>query len=64
VKILIVEDSVSIRNNLKKFISEIKSFDVIGEAEDSAPAITIIKDAKPDIIILDVELKKAADLKF
>ncbi len=56
-KILIVEDAPAIRENLKKFISDIKDFKVSGEAEDSSTAIKLINETNPDIIILDVELK-------
>lgn len=59
-KILIVEDAPNIRTNLKKFFSELKELNISGEAEDSESAISLINKTKPDIIILDVELKKGS----
>lgn len=58
-KILIVEDALNIRNSLKKFISEIDGVSVSGEAEDSGSAINLINETNPDVILLDVELKKS-----
>lgn len=66
-KILIVEDSALVRVNLKKFISEMKGFKITGEAEDSQTAINLISKKKPDVIILDIELKDSSGfdvLKF
>jgi DNA-binding NarL/FixJ family response regulator len=59
VDILIVDDSPNIRNNLKKFLSEIKGVIVLGEAESSEVAIELINKTKPEVIILDVELKNS-----
>jgi DNA-binding NarL/FixJ family response regulator len=56
-KILLVEDSPQIRNNLKKFISEINGVKICGEEETSVSAINTLKIKKPEIVILDVELK-------
>jgi len=59
VKIAIVEDSDHIRKNLIKFISAIKDAEVVGEAEDVDPAIILIEEKKPDIVVLDIELKNS-----
>lgn len=58
--ILIVDDSVNIRNNLKKFFSEITGIIISGEAENAQSAIELFNSSKPDIIILDVELKESS----
>lgn len=58
-KIAIVEDSDHIRKNLIKFISAIKDAEVVGEAEDVDPAIILIEEKKPDIVVLDIELKNS-----
>jgi len=60
VDILIVDDSPNIRNNLKKFLSEINGVSVSGEAESSGSAIELINKAKPNLIILDVELNNSS----
>ena len=58
-KIVIVEDSGYIRQNLIKFISTIKGAEIVGEAEDVEPAVKLINEKSPDIITLDIELKKS-----
>ena len=59
-EILLVDDAQNIRNNLKRFISELKGVKVSGEADDYNSAIEIINNTKPDIIILDIELKNSS----
>ncbi|HSP89019.1 MAG TPA: response regulator [Ignavibacteriaceae bacterium] len=66
-KVLIVEDSLYIRTNLKKLFSEMKNINISGEAESSEEAIELLKKEEHDIIILDVELKNSTGfdvLKF
>ena len=58
-KITIVEDSCYIRKNLIRFISEIKGTEIVGEAEDVEYGFKLIEEKKPDIIILDIELKNS-----
>jgi DNA-binding NarL/FixJ family response regulator len=60
VKILIVEDSPQIRKNLRRFISDNDEMLILNEAENSDSGINLIKTTKPDIIILDVELKDSS----
>jgi chemotaxis response regulator CheB len=57
VKIAIVEDSDYIRKNLIKFISAIKGAEVVVEAEDVGPAIIVIEEKKPDIVVLSLPSK-------
>ena len=59
-KIAIVDDSPQIRTNLLKFISLIKGSEVVIEAVDARSAIELIKGKKPDIVILDIELKNSS----
>ncbi len=58
--ILIVDDSPNIRNNLKKFLSEVNNVSIVGEADNSGFAVELINKTKPDLIILDVELKNGS----
>jgi len=55
-KILIVEDSALTRKIIKRIFHE-NSFAVI-EAEDGIEALAILKDHKPDLILLDIVMPK------
>jgi DNA-binding NarL/FixJ family response regulator len=59
-KLLIVEDSINIRQNLRKLISSIKDIEIIGEAEDEKKAVRLALKKNPDIIILDIDLKEGS----
>jgi len=59
-KIAIVDDSYHIRKNLIRFITEIKGAEIVGEASDTASALKLIEDKKPDIVVLDIELKNSS----
>ena len=56
-RILIVDDSATLRKDLKKLLMPIKNIEIIGEAVDSAGAVKLYETLNPDIIILDIDLK-------
>jgi len=55
-KILLVDDSSLLRNNLKKILISIPNLKLVGEALDSDSALRLNNELKPDIIILDIDL--------
>ncbi len=56
-KIILVEDHPIFRKGLAQLINNEKSMEVVGEAEDSVEALRIIKNEKPDLVIIDITLK-------
>ncbi len=54
--VLLVDDSGLLRNNLKRVISSIPNLHLVGEALDSATALRLVDELKPDILILDIDL--------
>ncbi len=65
-RVLIVDDSSIVRQNLKKIIDSIEGIELYDEAEDYQSAIEKIKDAMPDILILDINLgeKSGIDILY
>ncbi len=63
-KVLIVDDSLLFRETLKKRLSEESNIDVIGVAVDSFDAYEKIKQLKPDVVTLDVEMPKLNGIDF
>jgi DNA-binding NarL/FixJ family response regulator len=59
-KILIVDDSYMLREDLKKMISLIKGLEVAGEASNVIDAVKLAKELRPDIIILDINLPEGS----
>lgn len=60
--VLLVDDSSLLRNNLKRIISSIPNLHLIGEALDSATALRLIDELKPDILILDIDLIRGSGI--
>ncbi|MGK9476810.1 response regulator [Melioribacter sp. OK-6-Me] len=65
-RVLIVDDSSIVRQNLKKIIDSIDGIELYGEAEDYQSAIEKIKNEMPDILILDINLgeKSGIDILY
>ncbi|MAT38576.1 MAG: chemotaxis response regulator protein-glutamate methylesterase [Ectothiorhodospiraceae bacterium] len=56
IKVLIIDDSSFIRTQVRSLFEGEHDFMVIGEGKDGSEAVTLTKQFKPDIIILDVEM--------
>ncbi len=56
-RILIVDDSVLARNNLKSIL-ETGSHKVVGEASDGEQAVDQYRKLKPDIVTMDITMPK------
>ncbi len=60
---MIVEDSSLLRDNLKKMIYSIPDLLLVGEAYDYSGAVKINNEQKPDIVLLDIDLKAGNGLE-
>jgi two-component system chemotaxis response regulator CheB len=57
-RVLVVDDSLLMRQILKDIINSDKAFMVVGEAADGAEAIEKFRILDPDIVTLDIEMPK------
>jgi len=64
VRVLIVDDSATIRRLLMQILSRDPQIEVVGEAPEPAVARRMIKDLNPDVITLDVEMPNMNGLEF
>jgi two-component system, chemotaxis family, protein-glutamate methylesterase/glutaminase len=64
VRVLIVDDSATIRHLLAAVLSRDETIEVVGAAPDAAAARQMIKDLNPDVITLDVEMPNMNGLEF
>lgn len=58
IKVLIVDDSASVRAALSKGLEADPRFTVAGAARDGLDAIARVKELEPDVITMDVEMPK------
>ena len=52
-RILIVDDSPSVRTALRKFLEQNNDWRVCGEAEDGREAVDSARQLKPDVVVMD-----------
>lgn len=64
IKVLIVDDSISIQRMLSQIINNTEGMTVIGTAGNPYEAIKILKMTKPDVITLDIEMPGMSGISF
>jgi len=64
IRVLIVDDSRMIRDVLTDILSEYDDIEVAGAAADAFEARDMIRDLKPDVLTLDIEMPKMNGLEF
>ena len=57
-KILIVDDHRVVKEGIESLMISYPEFEVIGGALDGQEALEKIKELKPDIVIMDIEMPK------
>uniref|UniRef100_A0A832IEK9 Response regulator n=1 Tax=Pseudothermotoga hypogea TaxID=57487 RepID=A0A832IEK9_9THEM len=55
-KVLVVDDSLFVRNIVKKVLTESGKFCIVGEAANGKEAVELAEKLEPDIMILDVTM--------
>lgn len=55
-KLLLVDDEAPARRRMRRLLESEPDITVIGEAEDGPAAVAAIRDLKPDLILLDIEM--------
>ena len=56
VRVVVVDDSAVVRHVLGALIDEDGSLDLVGTANNGSLALRIIRQARPDVVVLDVEM--------
>ncbi|HEU5043273.1 MAG TPA: response regulator [Nocardioidaceae bacterium] len=56
-RVVIAEDEALIRMDLAEMLAE-DGYDVVGQAGDGEKAVTLARDLRPDLVVLDVKMPK------
>jgi DNA-binding NarL/FixJ family response regulator len=62
VKVCIVEDSDAVRERLSAMLTETAGVEVVGTASGAKEAITIVRERRPDVVVLDLQLSDGSGL--
>ncbi len=55
-KVLIVDDEGPARDRLRQLVDDLDDYEFAGEASNGEQAISLVSDAKPDIVLLDIRM--------
>src|SRR5205085_715104 len=56
VRVLIADDSAPVRQRLATLLEDTGMVDLVGEASDALETLVDIKELKPDVVILDIQM--------
>jgi DNA-binding NarL/FixJ family response regulator len=59
-KIFIADVAARFRNQLIELLSEIDAVEVVGQAGDTATALSAIKALRPDVVMVDIQLSEGS----
>jgi len=57
-KLVLVDDSLAIQRSLSRMLCSIPGVDLVGMAGDLGAALVLIDSARPDVVLLDVNLPR------
>ncbi|MCB0857749.1 MAG: response regulator transcription factor [Solirubrobacterales bacterium] len=55
-RVLICDDHWIVRQAIRQRIDEIPGFEVVGEVEDGAEVVAAVREHRPDLVLIDVEM--------
>lgn len=58
IRVLIVDDEAPARRKLRELLGHESGFEIVGEAADGLEAVAAIRDAKPDLVFLDIQMPR------
>jgi DNA-binding NarL/FixJ family response regulator len=62
-KILLADDHVMFRRGVRSLIQGMKNVEVVGEAGDGLELLGLLRDIRPDLVILDISMPKLRGLE-
>jgi len=62
IRIFLVDDHPVVRSGLQNLLSQYSEFEIIGTSDGGAELISVVQEANPDVMLLDIRLKERSGL--
>ncbi|MFP6808663.1 MAG: UvrY/SirA/GacA family response regulator transcription factor [Pseudomonadales bacterium] len=56
IRVLVVDDHQLVRVGTSRLLADIKGLQIVGQAESGEQAIDMVKDLKPDVVLMDIQM--------
>jgi len=56
IKVVIADDHAILTKGIKMYMENVEDIDIIGEANDGDELIQVLKDVKPNVVLLDIDM--------
>ena len=63
-RVLLVDDSATVRERLKGLFSEVPKVEIIGEAGDGTEALELVRRLNPEVLILDIQMPDGGGIEL
>jgi DNA-binding NarL/FixJ family response regulator len=63
-RVILADDHALFRSGVKRILEEIPDVEVVGEAADGTQLLALLKEATPDLVILDISMPKLRGLEL
>lgn len=63
INIVLVDDHALVRDGIKSLLEYEGDIQVVGEADDGPQGITVVKESRPDLLIIDIRMPKMSGIE-
>jgi DNA-binding NarL/FixJ family response regulator len=63
IRVMVVDDHPMLRGGIISLVAKQPDMDVVGEASNSAEALRLVEALQPDVVIMDINLEGAIDIR-
>lgn len=63
IRLLLADDHLIVRAGICQFLELEKNIEVVAEADDGEQAKQLIRQLKPDVVVLDIQMPKAIGIE-
>ena len=63
-RILLVDDHALVRSGMSEMIARESDLEVCGEAEDAALALQLVRERRPDLVVIDISLREGSGVEL